>query len=310
MTIGKIIYKIIYKPTLSFRYNLKHFGIIGWITYKIGESQMKKSAQLLKPITLSENFLLEVSYLTGSKYWHQTIFCAYSLSRVMDNRIKIKIYSDGTLEEKHCILIKNIFTNCEFILEEDVISLLDKYLPKNTYPTLRKLREWHPFFKRLIDIHATSNWALHLDSDMIFFSRPTEILEAYHKKSAIYMQERLHHSFYVTDEKELKKRFNISCSPKVNGGIVGYNNNLINYVDLEEKAKLILESYSSAGPAQVEQTLMSYILFSQQANSLNPDDYKIFYDQILKTNNSPILIHYIYKAKLPYFKDEWKKILL
>jgi len=74
MTLGSIVYKLFFKPTLKIRYNLSHFGLIGWYRLHSGEKQMKKSAASLPPITLIDNHLLEVSYLTGANYWHQTVY--------------------------------------------------------------------------------------------------------------------------------------------------------------------------------------------------------------------------------------------
>ncbi|WP_419701090.1 hypothetical protein [Mucilaginibacter sp. NFX135] len=308
MSIGRLIYKIFFKPTLQIRYYIRHFGLTGWYKLYQGEQQMKKAASDIPPVPLAKDHLLEVNYLTGAKYWHQTIFCAQSLARILQGRVKINIYSDGTLGQTHEAFIARAIPGVSIVAEKTVNEHLDKFLPIAQFPTLHYLRKWHPFFRRLIDIHSAPLWAIHLDSDMLFFDRPQQIIDAYQNKTAIYMQEHLSSSYFVDDEKTLKDKYDINCISHVNGGIIAYNGD-IDYTDLEEKAKTLLKHYPNAGPAQVEQTLMSYVLFKQGATPLDKQRYPIFYDSKIEVEDSQIVRHYIFKAKLPYFNTEWKKIL-
>jgi hypothetical protein len=191
--------------------------------------------------------------------------------------------------------------------------MMDKKLavkfPVDRYPTLRHIRQWHPFFRRMLDIHTQPGWSIHLDSDMLFFINPKQITDAFEKKTAIYMMEQLKHSYFADDCKILKDKYDIDCIQLVNGGIIAYNNDLVDYDDLEKKAAILINAYPNAGAAQIEQTLMSHILFKQNAVALDKDLYKINYDSTLSDNGNEVVKHYIFKAKLPYFKSEWKKVL-
>jgi hypothetical protein len=310
VSLGKIAYKYFFKPTFSVRYHISHFGLIGWLNMQRGEQQMKKAALKLPPVNLSTDKILEVSFLTGAKYWHQTIFCAYTLAGYLNGRVGIKLYSDGTLTDEHIGFVKKVLPGVEALSEKQVAEHLDRVLPHNKFPTLRHLRNWHPFFRRLIDIHTAPSWTIHLDSDMIFFSKPDQILEAYQRKTAVYMKEQLANSYFVDSEDVLRDKYGINCIKSVNGGIIAYDNNRVDYADLEEKAKLLLLQYPNAGPAQVEQTLMSYVLYHQASEALDERKYTIFYDGRPDLSGPQIVRHYIFKAKLPYFTTEWKKAAL
>ncbi|WPU98354.1 hypothetical protein SNE26_20220 [Mucilaginibacter sp. cycad4] len=310
MALGKVAYKYFFKPTFSVRYHIRHFGLTGWLRMQRGEEQMKKAASKLPPVNLPTDKILEVSFLTGAKYWHQTIFCAYTLSRCLDGRLGIKLYSDGTLTDEHIGFINKVLPGIKAISEKQVLKHLDSVLPQHQFPTLRHLRNWHPFFRRLIDIHTAPSWTIHLDSDMIFFGQPRQILEAYQHKTAVYMKEQLENSYFVDSEDVLRDKYDINCIKSVNGGIIAYDNDRIDYADLEEKAKLLLQHYPLAGPAQVEQTLMSYVLYRQTAMALDEKTYTIFYDDKPDPGSLQIVRHYIFKAKLPYFTTEWKKAVL
>lgn len=310
MSLGKIAYKYFFKPTFSVRYHISHFGLRGWLNMRRGEQQMKKAALKLPPVNLSADKILNVSFLTGANYWHQTIFCAYTLVGYLDGRVGIKLYSDGTLTDEHIGFINKVLPGIEAISEKQVLQHLDVALPQYKFPTLRHLRNWHPFFRRLIDIHTAPSWTIHLDSDMIFFGKPDQILEAYQRKTALYMKEQLANSYFVDNEDTLRDKYSINCIKSVNGGIIAYDNDRIDYLDLEEKAKLLLHHYPQAGPAQVEQTLMSYVLYQQTAAALDEKAYTIFYDDRPDLSGQQIVRHYIFKAKLPYFTTEWKKAAL
>src|SRR5439155_27351223 len=55
---------------------------------------------------------------------------------------------------------------------------LDRYLPEAKFPYLRE--RWHnyPNIRKLIDPHlGSSGWKLVLDSDILFFRRPTALLD-------------------------------------------------------------------------------------------------------------------------------------
>ncbi len=275
-----------------------------------GEQQMKKAALKLPPVNLSSNKVLQVSFLTGAKYWHQTIFCAYTLACYLDGQLGIKLYSDGTLTDEHIGFINKILPGVEAISEQQVLKHIDVVLPQHQFPILRHLRNWHPFFRRMVDIHTSPSWAIHMDSDMIFFGKPDQILETYQRKTAVYMKEQLANSYFADSEEVLRDKYHINCIKRVNGGIIAYDNNRVDYVDLEEKAKLLLHHYPQAGPAQIEQTLMSYVLYHQNAKALDGKLYSIFYDEKPNLSSQQIVRHYIFKAKLPYFTTEWKKAVL
>ncbi|MGN8059078.1 hypothetical protein ACTJKN_22515 [Pedobacter sp. 22163] len=310
LQLGKFLYRLYFQPTLKYRYNITHFGFRGWFKMHQGEKAMKKAAlklrnQLQKP--LYQN--IELNFLTGKNYWHQTIFCIESFIKSYGNNIAVKIYSDGSINKEITTIFKKYCNEIIIVKDEEIKEKLNEVLPVSMFPTLNYLRNWHPFFRRLIDIHAESSWKIHLDSDMLFLKLPTEIFEAYTNKSAIYMFEQLNSSYFVDDSKIIKDKFGIDLVEKVNGGVVAYNGSLVDYVDLEKVAKTLMINYSKASPAEIEQTLMSYLLYKQNAFGLNKHEYKIYYESEHIDLKDNTLRHYIYKAKYAYLTAEWKKLV-
>jgi hypothetical protein len=309
MSLGKLVYKYLYAPTASIRYNLHHFGIKGWHAYKNGEKQMKVAAVNFPAINLqTADDVPVISYLTGEKYWHQTIFGIQSLVNHYGNNIGIDIYSDGSLTPPIIDTLKNYCPQIAIITEEQIMANLNAIIPADKYPSLHFLRSWSAFFKRMIDIHCKMQWAIHLDSDMLFFKYPDDLTDFSKQKKAFFMQEQMNASYFVDDSEVLLKKYDIPTLQNVNGGIIAYDGSVVDYQRLEHIAKLLLENYFHQGPARIEQTLMSYILAMQNGTPLNKTDYKIYYDSAVDDNDNATLRHYIFKAKLPYFSAEWKTI--
>ena len=309
MTAGKLFYKYFFKPTLPLRYNLSHFGLKDSTRMWLGERLMKKTAKTEPPITVNNRDDLPVfCFLTGKNYWHQTVYVIKSLSRQLGGNFGIKIFSDGSLTVRHQLMFKHFAPNLEIIDPDIMLQHLDITLPENQFPTLRFLRNWHPFFKRMIDIHCfMPGWSIHLDSDMLFFNKPVELTDAFYNKKAIFMKDSLSESYYADNENILKKRFGIICLNRVNGGVIAYDSAKVDYIDLEKKARLLIENYKHTGPARIEQTLMSYLLYKQNAVALDSNLYKIYFNNENDSRYLPTVKHYIFKAKLQYLTTEWKQ---
>ncbi|TWR25192.1 hypothetical protein FPZ43_17115 [Mucilaginibacter pallidiroseus] len=308
--VGKLLYKYIFAPTLGIRYQISHFGIAGSIRYAIGEKALKNAVTHLLPISTEAKVdQITFCFLTGKNYWHQTLLCVQSLHKQLSVKFNVAVYSDGSLSEAHVNVMRRAIPDASFILQTDVDERLTHTLPYEQYPTLNYLRNWHPFFKRMIDIHCAPGWKIHMDSDMIFFHNPVELRDAFENKKAIYMADLLTDSYFVDELQTLLYKYNIQCAPNVNGGIIAYNSDLVDYEDLEQKAKLLIDDYKNTGPARIEQTLMSYLLFKQEATALDPDRYKVLFDLKPHFQEYQVCRHYIFKAKLSYFTREWKKII-
>lgn len=309
MTLGSIIYKLFFKPHLNIRYNIGHFGLMGWYRMCSGEKQMKKSAASLPPITLSEDHLLEVSYLTGANYWHQTIFCAYSLARVLNGRVRINIYSDGTLNPKLAGFIKKALPNIIIVDQDDLRKQIDNILPEKDFPLLRALREKDAFFRKLVDMRANGRYIIQLDSDMLFFNKPERLISAYRDDENYFMQDTIPASYYVLPEDIISKKLNIPTREKINSGILAYNSAKIDWHFVERTCAYLIENAPHLHPPMFEQTLNAIIISWLDGKPLKPE-YRILYAyKGEETNLSDVVRHYIFKAKMLYFTTEWKTVL-
>jgi hypothetical protein len=252
---------------------------------------------------------LEVSYLTGAKYWHQTIFCAYSLAKILNGRIKVNIYSDGTLSDMQGQYIKRALPNTQLITSEEISKLINERLPEKVFPLLRSLREQNPFLRKLIDMRINKRYIIQLDSDMLFFNRPDELIEAYRTDNNYFMQDTIPASSYVLPEDIISKKLNIPIHEKINSGILAYDSGKIDWHFVEQTCAYLVQTVQSVHLPTLEQTMNAIIISQLNGAPLKPT-YHILYDSdVREIHPSDIVRHYIFKAKLPYFTSEWKKIL-
>jgi hypothetical protein len=309
MTLGSLVYKVFFRPTLKIRYYIGHFGLMGWYKLHNGELQMKKAATSLPPVALLLNYDLEVSYLTGVKYWHQTIFCAYSLARALKGRVRINIYSDGTLTPALTGFISKALPAVNIINAEDLSRQINEVLPEKDFPTLRALREKNPFFRKLVDMRINDRYIVQLDSDMLFFNEPEELIKAYKDNENYFMQDTIPASYYVLPEDMISKDLGIPMCEKINSGILAYNSSKIDWHFVEHICAYLLQNAAGVHPPMFEQTLNAIIISWLGGKPLKPA-YRILYaDRGEETQPSDIVRHYIFKAKLPYFTTEWKKVI-
>jgi len=309
MTLGSIIYNLFFEPTLKIRYYIGHFGLMGWYRLHSGEKQMKKSAASLPPITLYEDHLLEVSYLTGANYWHQTIFCAYSLARILNGRVRINIYSDGTLTSELVGFIKKALPNIIIVNQDELLKQIDNILPRKDFPQLRALREKNAFFRKLVDMRVNGRYIIQLDSDMLFFNNPELLISAYRDDENYFMQDTIPASYYVLPEDAISKELNIPIYEKINSGILAYNSAKIDWNFVERTCAYLIQNAPDVHPPMFEQTLNAIIISWLDGKPLKPE-YRILYaDKGEETKSSDVVRHYIFKAKMPYFTSEWKAVL-
>lgn len=308
LSLGKWLYKYYFQPTLKYRYNITHFGLLGWFKMHRGEKAMKRAALKLNPITLLENPLLEVSYLTGKNYWHQTIFCAYSLAKALHGRVKINIYSDGSLSEQQNTAIRHVLANVCIIENKTIELQIEQILPKQKFPTLNYLRSENAFFRKLVDMRINDGYIIQLDSDMLFFSRPDMLVNAFKTELFFYMQDTIDSSFYVIPEEKISSQLGITVKPKINSGILAYNSSKIDWIFIEKTCEYLLANIRSIHPPMLEQTINAIIISMLKGNALD-GSYKILYNSDCDNlEESDVVRHYIYKAKYRYLTQEWKKI--
>ncbi len=284
----------------------RKFG--GYFAYKnmlANEKKMQKAASkiIIKP-PMVDLESLPICFLTGEKYWHQTVFCAYSLQKVCKHPIHFTFYDDGSLNQ-----VPNIqqqIPNSRIVYISEIEQNLQKNLSKEKYPYLNKKRQEYKHIRKLTDIYSDENghWKLVLDSDMLFWKEPIQIIHWLKKPEQ---------PFYIVDcETAYGYSLNImeklsanTIQEKINVGAIGLCKNLVDFDKLELWAKTLEQKYGAS--YYLEQALSAMIIGNRECEIGNPKDYIVYPSQQQVENKEGVLHHYVDVSKKWYFKETWKK---
>ena len=299
---------IFYRHPKEHRKQINRFG--GSVSYKkmlASEKDMILAIRTLKPIS-SEPGGFPIYFLTGKKYIHQTIFCILSLSKVTKLPLNFVLVDDGSFDSELTQFVNENLPKSTIVSKSIIDANLNRVLPKNLFPYLHHKREVYPHIKKLTDIHTISDHKhkLVLDSDMLFWSEPTAIIEwLKHPSGVLSMQDKIECYGY---SKELMSSLCGTRVPDlVNVGVIGLTSSTINWSKIEEWCK-VLES-KEGETYFLEQALTAMIIAEAKHHVLNPQDYIVLPNDELIHSGKGTLHHYVDLSKKEYFLSAWKKML-
>jgi len=250
----------------------------------------------------------EIWFLTGKKFWYQTLFCIKSLIESSQQDFFIHICDDGSLDDE---LTDRILTQVPYIHVHRLAEIeerLEHALPRDQFPYLWHKRTIYPHIKKLMDVHAgTQGWKLVLDSDMLFFQRPElmiQWLENPDRPFHIYdTQNSYGYSFAL-----MEQLAEAPIPEKLNVGMIGLQSESIDWNQLENWSET-LERQEGAS-YYLEQALSAMLVAQQKEALTGPADQYIVMpskEEVLDPN--AVLHHYVDTSKEWYFKNAWRRLL-
>jgi len=270
-----------------------------------GMKRMKRAALTLAPVT-SHADGLPIHFLTGKNYLYQTLFCIRSLTKSTDAHFKFILIDDGTFDADLAELVQRLLPNAEIISAELIEKNLAQYIPLSCNALLEK-RKVYPHIRKLTDIHTLpgNSWKLVMDSDMIFWAEPKEILFWIEKPdSPLYMRDCI--PSYGYSDLTLKKLLGKQLPELVNVGVIGLNSDYIDWQKINEWIK-ILESREGTS-YYLEQALTAMIIGDRPSTILAENEYIVNPDEQVIKHRKGVLHHYVDLSKKEYFIDVWKNI--
>jgi len=304
---GKIAYSLYFAPKAKLKSVQKQGGIINTININNGKKAMQIASEKLSvlPIT-SDSKPFQIHYLTGKKFWYQTAFCAYSLAKVSNLPIQFVFHDDGTFDAELKEQAQIQFPNCIIHGIEEINAMNAQFLPASKYPFLNKKRIVYPHIRKLTDVHGNSSgWKLLLDSDMLFFKKPSFMLDwLSNPERPFFMldcQNAYHYSFDL-----MKKLTGHSIVEKLNVGSIGLKSETIDWDKLEYWAKTMEDAEGSS--YYLEQALSAMIVAGQPLTLAPLEEYVVLPSKNEVLHPSVTLHHYVAESKEWYLKQGWKHI--
>ncbi|MDN5289002.1 MAG: glycosyl transferase family protein [Mucilaginibacter sp.] len=306
MSPGKLLYNIYYAPKARLVDFCKRFTS----RYKktaAGKQEMENAATGITEIYSVNNPVVTVNFLTGQKFWYQSIFCLHSLQKVCPEiQINAVFYDDGSLDEKVRNRMTTQFPHSRVISAAVIEEQINALLPAAKYPCIRRLRTSYPHLKKLTDIHAgQKGWQITLDSDMLFFNYPAEIINWHHSPSkALVLQE--NKQSYGYSQSFMEAITNRSVPQCINVGMTGIQSESIDWDKVEYWVERLTAKKNSY---YLEQAITAMLLSEWPVEKLPADTYIVLPNGEAVQKRTGILHHYVADSKFIYFSQAWKQIL-
>jgi hypothetical protein len=272
-----------------------------------GQQMMKKAASRLEPV-YSYPDGLDIYFLTGKKFLYQTLFCIKSLTKQTAERFKFHLVDDGSFDQAMIEQIKRQLPGAEIVLADRIESNLELVLPRAVFSAIRNKRDNYPHLKKLTDIHtlAGNSWKLVLDSDMLFFDEPRELLRWIKQPAQpIHMLDCMESYGY---DRALMEGFAQTTVPMlVNVGLIGLKSEAIRWSLMERWIGQLEEAGGKT--YYLEQALTAMLLAGETSIVLDPVEYIVNPSPLEINSGAGTLHHYVASSKKGYFTDAWKKLI-
>jgi hypothetical protein len=270
------------------------------------DTRMREAAAALSPPAFpTAADLPPVRFLTGERFAHQTAFCARSLCITAGFVPTIQFFDDGSLLPEQAERLGNLFPGSSIIPATESFAALERHLPASRFPSLRFAREHSPLMRKLLDMRAgRAGPSLYLDSDMLFFAPPSELIAWLRSPHGELFMNETGPGAYVDAPETLARELGRNLPPGVNTGILALDDSDLDWAALEHTA-------ASLGKNRLvhkwaEQTLFAWFFTRPSAHALDPSAYRVCQSRTALTGPLPTMRHYVYKSKMPYLAGEWR----
>ena len=304
--LGRAAFALYHRPVGFVRKSIAEGGPWQQHRTEIGRRAMVSAAERLPPFAMPEmDGGARVTFLSGDKYWYQTLFCFASLQSHSAERITPVIVDDGTLVADVRQLIRRVVPWAEFVALDVVEACLDRQLPVSRYPSLRARRREYAHLRKLIDIHlGAPGWTLVLDSDMLFFRRPDAVLDWFRDSRPIFMQDI--GTMYGYSQALMEELAGGPVPARVNVGLYALHGPSIDWDRVEFWCRSQIER---EGPHYLqEQGLTALLLAGGQAKPLSTIDYVVMPSLGEGRSATAVLHHYVAQSKRSYFQHGWRHV--
>lgn len=231
----------------------------------------------------------------------------YSLAKKGGNTIKPVFVDDGTLTDSLIKQIKTQFPGCTIKTSAEIEAGIKKHLPVAKYPVLNKKRAIYPHIKKLTDVHAgSSGWKIVLDSDMLFFKYPTEIINWLdNPEQPFFLYDPVlsyHYSIPL-----MEKLAANAIIPNLNVGAIGLKSESIDWDKLEQWISELEEKEGTN--YLLEQALSAMLAAGKPTIIATQEDYIVMPGKAEVEHPAGTLHHYVAQSKEWYYKTAWQKVI-
>ena len=303
--LGRLAYLLWHAPVGVVRRSIATGGPLEQWRDRQAHAAMTGAVAQLSPQDLPlATGLPEIHFLTGARFWDQTVLCLYSLQRHAGLALPAVFHDDGSATDTIADRLGRLFPHARWRRHAEIVATLNEHLPVARFPALRERWTVYPNTRKLTDVHLGSQgWKLVLDSDMLFFRRP-EFLLAW-----LATPDRPLHMVDVEQSYGYAPALmqSLAGAPipsRVNVGITGLASESLDWERLERWCRDLIAAEGAS--YYLEQALIAMLVAGHPCAVAPAADYIVLPDAAECRNPRAVLHHYVADSKRGYFRDAWR----
>lgn len=303
--IGGLVYHAWHRPVALLRDCIREGGPLEQRRTARGMREMEAAAERLAPPAPGDGSRpLSVHLLTGRRFWFQTAFCLHTLATHSGRALRPMIYDDGSLPAAEAEVLLRLFPAARIRPAAESRANLDSHLPRSRFPTLRERWDNYPNIRKLIGPHLNSSgWKLVMDSDILFFREPAELLGWIDAPGAPF------HAVDVTSSYGYSRSLmehlcGFPVSELVNVGLCGLESGALDWPRIEEWCRELLEREGRS--YYLEQALVAMLVAGRACAVAPAADYVTLPRPPEAVECCAVMHHYVAESKRWYFQRNWR----
>lgn len=304
---GKALRHLWHTPKAKLRQCIKEGGPLEQRRMANGRAEMKASAETLPPIRFpreGEREPQEIHLLTGRDYWFQSAYFLASLAHQCSIPLRAIIHSDGNFDDKLIDKIHRFHPQARIVPEKETEEAIEVTLPRDRFPVVRSQRDKFVTFRKITDVHIRGGgWKLFLDSDMLSFREPKQMLHWLCKpENPLVMRER--QDSYGWSSELLSPLANGPLPRGLNVGFLGLRSDQIDWEKMEFQLRRLIET---GGPKYyIDQALAALMATERKFEFTDPRGYIVMPNRREAEQRAAAIYHYVDHSKRWYFTDHWR----
>lgn len=155
-----------------------------------------------------------------------------------------------------------------------------------------------------MDTNLVAPGRIYLDSDMIFWEYPSELIDLYKKRNPFFMRQAAiaHDWGLICENSRIYEAIGIEPVKQLNGGLLYLGESNPDWDIVEFWAERLLKLPNQHNPNMLEQTLYSLIYAQQVKDAVSlSDSYYVAFKELPHVS---ILTHYVHLSKMKYMNTE------
>ncbi|MFN6460351.1 MAG: hypothetical protein RMZ41_000705 [Nostoc sp. DedVER02] len=279
-SLRKIAQKLGLGKALLQIHQLRALTLKGAFKLNLAKSRYLKKILTAKPIPAGEG-AIEVHMLLHHKRIYEGLWALYSFAYFCDKPCRIVVHNDGSLTNIDLGLLNQLLPQCQVIDRETANSVVLNYFHQAGLIKCAQFREKLIFALKLFDpfFFSKNRAFILLDSDVLFFSRPQELLdgiEANENPADLTNLYSVDNSYrYSLQSTELATLLGKDCIERFNPGVLRAYQGTLDFMRIEQYLQC-KDFWNEDGTANYYAELTLWAMELTRSNALPlPNTYAI-----------------------------------